>query len=68
MQCVVQPLFFPVFITVILFLDLGEGLSSLGSITAEKNLFLILFMFSIIMLSANATAFTAISEMEQAEK
>ncbi|WP_339285903.1 hypothetical protein [Oceanobacillus sp. FSL K6-3682] len=61
MQCVVQPLFFPVFITVILFLDLGEGLSSLGSITAEKNLFLILFMFSIIMLSANATAFTAIS-------
>ncbi|MCT1903165.1 putative ABC transporter permease subunit [Oceanobacillus sojae] len=61
MQCVVQPLFFPVFITVILFLDLGEGLSSLGSVTPEKNLFLILFMISIVMLSINATAFTAIS-------
>ncbi|GGP09505.1 ABC transporter permease [Oceanobacillus neutriphilus] len=61
MQCVVQPLFFPVFITVILFLDLGEGLSSLGSVTPEKNLFLILFMLSIVMLSINATAFTAIS-------
>lgn len=61
MQCVIQALFFPVFLTVILFLDLGEGLPLLAPVAPEKNLFLILFMLSIVMLSINITASTAIS-------
>ncbi|WP_052400838.1 putative ABC transporter permease subunit [Oceanobacillus jeddahense] len=61
MQCVIQSLFFPVFITVILFLDMGDELAGFVPTAPEKNLFLILFMISIFILSANATAFTAFS-------
>ncbi|GIO21080.1 ABC transporter permease [Oceanobacillus oncorhynchi subsp. incaldanensis] len=61
MQCVIQALFFPVFITVILFLDMGNDLAALVSAAPEKNLFLTLFMISIFLLSTNVTASTAIS-------
>jgi len=61
MQCVIQALFFPVFITVILFLDMGNDLAAYVPAAPEKNLFLILFMISIFLLSTNVTASTAIS-------
>jgi len=61
MQCVIQALFFPVFITVILFLDMGNDLAAFVPAAPEKNLFLILFMISIFLLSTNVTASTAIS-------
>ncbi|WP_080874046.1 putative ABC transporter permease subunit [Oceanobacillus timonensis] len=61
MQCVIQSLFFPVFLTVILFLDMGDELAALVPAAPEKNLFLILFMVSVFILSMNVTASTAIS-------
>lgn len=61
-QCVVQSLFMPVFLLVIFFLDFGSGIA--GEITGsvpEKNIFLLLFIVSIFMVSINMTAATAIS-------
>ncbi|GIO21600.1 ABC transporter permease [Oceanobacillus sp. J11TS1] len=68
MQCVVQTFFFPIFLTIILFLDTSEGLSTLTQTTSDKKLLLILFMLSIVMLSGNVTASTAISRDGASQK
>ncbi|MFD1065770.1 putative ABC transporter permease subunit [Oceanobacillus locisalsi] len=68
MQCVIQSLFFPVFLTVILFLDMGEELTALITAVPEKNLLLILFMVSVLIFSMNATAFTSISREGESRK
>ncbi|MEC5423726.1 hypothetical protein QGM71_09495 [Virgibacillus sp. C22-A2] len=60
MQCVIQSLFGPVFILIILMMD-SNSLTGLMDMFSEKESFLILFLAAIIILGSNATAITSIS-------
>lgn len=60
MQCVVQSLFAPVFLLVILMLD-SANLSGLINMFPEKQSILILFMATLFIFGANASSLSSIS-------
>ncbi|MBY7143015.1 hypothetical protein KFZ56_08085 [Virgibacillus sp. NKC19-3] len=62
MQCVIQGLFGPVFIVIILMLDSrNDSLAGFMRMFSEKESLLLLFMAAIFILAANATSISSIS-------
>ncbi|RKQ31246.1 putative ABC transporter permease subunit [Oceanobacillus halophilus] len=62
MQCIVQSLFGPFFLVIILMLDFGNNsLANFSEAFSEKSMILTLFMVSIFILGANPTSYTSIS-------
>ncbi|MGJ9459294.1 putative ABC transporter permease subunit [Oceanobacillus sp. CF4.6] len=62
MQCIIQSLFGPIFIVVILMFDFGTGLSvEVLDVLTEKQTLLGLFLASFLMISTNVTPFTSFS-------
>ncbi|MFC4024557.1 hypothetical protein ACFOUV_12190 [Oceanobacillus longus] len=62
MQCIIQSLFGPIFIVVILMFDFGTGLSvEVLDVLTEKQMLLGLFLAAFLLISTNVTAFTSFS-------